>query len=361
MSPKALSGSRLFNRLAMLVSLVVAAAAPWFTELPAQEVLVNVATFALLAIGLNVVVGLAGLLDLGYVAFFATGAYTWAILSGAGPIKMGFTETAFWHDWGFWIVLFLAIFINMGIGVILGSPTLRLRGDYLAIVTLGFGEIVRIVANNADPFTRGAQGIQGVPHPNIPFSDASFGLDPKNYYLLLLVVIVGAIFVIRRLEHSRIGRAWVAIREDEVAAEAMGVPTLRMKLLAFAIGASTAGFSGVIVASKTNFISPGNFDVFFSILILAAVVLGGMGNLYGSLVGAFIITGLPGFIQLRYPELDEYRYWAFGGLLVVMMIFRPQGIIPSRRRAAELKPESEDVAIVEESMPSARSGTEESP
>lgn len=339
---------------------ILATLAPFYTEKPAQEVLVNIALFALLALGLNVVVGLAGLLDLGYVAFYATGAYAWAILSGAGPLKFAFTRTEFWHDWGFWIVLFLAIFINMAIGVVLGSPTLRLRGDYLAIVTLGFGEIVRIVANNADPFTRGAQGIQGVPHPNVPFTNFTFGLDPKNYYFLLLVVIALVIVVIRRLERSRIGRAWVAIREDEVAAEAMGVPTLRMKLLAFAIGASTAGFSGVIVASKTNFTSPGSFDVFFSILILAAVVLGGMGNLFGSLVGAFVITGLPGFVQLRYPELDEYRYWTFGLLLVVMMIFRPQGIIPSRRRAAELKPESEDAAIVEEPTPSARSGTEES-
>ena len=329
--------TKTLGRIGLTAAMILAATAPLYVALPGQEVLVNVALFALLAIGLNVVVGLAGLLDLGYVAFYATGAYAWAILSGAGPIKFAFARSEFWHDWGFWIVLFLAIFINMVIGVILGSPTLRLRGDYLAIVTLGFGEIVRIVANNADPFTRGAQGIQGVPHPNIPFTGFTFGLVPKNYYFLLLVVIVGAVFVITRIERSRIGRAWVAIREDEVAAQAMGVPILRMKLLAFAIGASTAGFSGVIAASKTNFISPASFDVFFSILILSAVVLGGMGNLYGSLIGALVITGLPGFIQLRYPELDQYRYWIFGLLLVLMMIFRPQGIIPSRRRAAELK------------------------
>lgn len=348
------------RRSLTLILLLAAVLAPLRVSLASQEVLVNVAAFCLLALGLNVVVGLAGLLDLGYVAFFATGAYLWGILSGAGPMKFAFTRTEFWHQWGFWIVLFLAIGVNMVIGVILGSPTLRLRGDYLAIVTLGFGEIVRIVANNLDPITRGAQGIQGIPHPEIPVVRYEFGLNPRNYYYLLIIVVVGAIFAIKNLEDSRIGRAWVAIREDEVAAEAMGVPTVRMKLLAFAIGASTAGFAGVIVASKTNFISPASFNVFTSILILSAVVLGGMGSMRGSLLGAFAIVGLPGFAQLFIPRLDEFRFWFFGLILVLMMIFRPQGLLPSGRRAAELRPESEEDAPVEQDSPSARSGTEES-
>jgi branched-chain amino acid transport system permease protein len=324
---------REWGKLGPVLLIAIALALPWLVSLAAQEVLVGVAIFCLLALGLNVVVGLAGLLDLGYVAFYATGAYSWAILSGAGPIKFGFTQTHFWGEWGFWVVLVAAIGINMLIGIMLGSPTLRLRGDYLAIVTLGFGEIVRIVANNLDPITRGAQGIQGIPHPKIPIVGYDFGLTPANYYYLLLVLIAVVFVVIRNLQDSRIGRAWVAMREDEVAAQAMGVATFRMKLLAFAFGASTAGFAGVVVAAKTNYISPSSFDVFFSFLILVAVVLGGMGNLYGAVLGAFILAGVPGLVQLRYPGLDQYRYLVFGAVLVIMMIFRPQGLIPARRRA----------------------------
>lgn len=315
-----------------LIALIV----PHFVSLAAREILVQIATFCLLALGLNVVVGFAGLLDLGYIAFYATGAYAWGIFSGAGPIKMGFTQTAFWDDWGFWIILLGVLAINMCIGVALGSPTLRLRGDYLAIVTLGFGEIVRIVANNLEGVTGAALGISQIPHPRIPFIGYDFGLNPVPYYYLLLALLVIGTIVIRRLDHSRIGRAWIAIREDEVAAEAMGVPTLKMKLLAFAIGATTAGVAGVVFASKSNYVSPASFDVFASFLVLCAVVLGGMGSIPGALAGAFVIVGIPSFLQLQFPRLDEYRYWAFGLILVVMMIFRPQGLIPSRRREAEL-------------------------
>ncbi|CAN5746106.1 branched-chain amino acid ABC transporter permease [soil metagenome] len=318
--------------LLLLLCLVI----PHFVSLAAREILVLIAIFSLLALGLNVVVGFAGLLDLGYIAFYATGAYTWGILSGAGPIKPPFAGTDFWAEWGFWIILLVVLAINMGIGTMLGSPTLRLRGDYLAIVTLGFGEIVRIVANNLDGVTGAALGISRIPHPRIPIIGYDFGLDPVPYYYLLLLLLVVGIIIIRRLDRSRIGRAWIAIREDEVAAEAMGVPTLRMKLLAFAIGATTAGVAGVVFASKTNFVSPASFDVFSSFLVLCAVVLGGMGSIPGSLAGAFVIVGVPSFLQLRFPELDEYRYWTFGIILVAMMIFRPQGLIPSKRREAEL-------------------------
>ncbi len=320
---------------------IIALVIPQLVSLAAQEILVLIATFALLALGLNVVVGFAGLLDLGYIAFYATGAYAWGIFSGAGPIKMPYTRSEFWGDWGFWIILFVVLAINMGIGVMLGSPTLRLRGDYLAIVTLGFGEIVRIVANNLESVTGAALGISQIPHPRIPFIGYHFGLNPVPYYYLLLLLLIVGIFVIRRLDHSRIGRAWIAIREDEVAAEAMGVPTLKMKLLAFAIGATTAGVAGVVFASKSNYVSPASFDVFASFLVLCAVVLGGMGSIPGSLAGAFVIVGIPSFLQLRFPELDEYRYWTFGVILVAMMIFRPQGLIPSKRREAELMLEAD--------------------
>ncbi|HEX2179157.1 MAG TPA: branched-chain amino acid ABC transporter permease [Actinomycetota bacterium] len=330
------NGRRLSVNAGLALLALFALIIPNFVSLAAREILVLIATFALLALGLNVVVGFAGLLDLGYIAFYATGAYTWGILSGAGPIKLPFTGTAFWGEWGFWIILLVVLAINMGIGVMLGSPTLRLRGDYLAIVTLGFGEIVRIVANNLDNVTGAALGISRIPHPTIPLIGYHFGLNPVPYYYLLLLLVVVGIFVIRRLDHSRIGRAWIAIREDEVAAEAMGVPTLKMKLLAFAIGATTAGVAGVVFASKSNFVSPASFDVFASFLVLCAVVLGGMGSIPGSLAGAFVIVGVPAFLQLRFPGLDEYRYWMFGVVLVTMMIFRPQGLIPSKRREAEL-------------------------
>lgn len=336
----------------------LALAVPGFVSLAAQEIMVQIASFALLALGLNVVVGFAGLLDLGYIAFYATGAYAWGILSGAGPIKLWFTRTELWAQWGFWIVLAVAVAVNMLIGVMLGSPTLRLRGDYLAIVTLGFGEIVRIIANNLNSVTGAAMGISQIPHPKIPIIGYEFGLNPIPYYYLLLLLLLIGVVVIRRLNDSRIGRAWIAIREDEVAAEAMGVPTLRMKLLAFAIGATTAGVAGVVFASKTNFVAPTTFDIFASFLVLSAVVLGGMGSIPGSLAGAVVMVGVPSFLQLRFPRLDEYRYWVFGAILVTMMIFRPQGLIPSRRRAAELQLEAE--TLPEEPGPATRSGTGES-
>ncbi len=329
------------TNLVLAVVILVALILPHFVSLAAREILVLIATFCLLALGLNVVVGFAGLLDLGYIAFYATGAYTWGILSGAGPIQLPFTRTDFWGEWGFWIILFVVLAINMGIGVMLGSPTLRLRGDYLAIVTLGFGEIVRIVANNLGNVTGAAMGISGIPHPRIPILDYDFGLNPLPYFYLLALLLIVGIIAIRRLDRSRIGRAWIAIREDEVAAEAMGVPTLKMKLLAFAIGATTAGVAGVVFASKNNFVSPASFDVFASFMVLSAVVLGGMGSIPGSLAGAFVIVGIPALLQLRFPELDEYRYWTFGLILVAMMIFRPQGLVPSKRREAELMLESD--------------------
>jgi branched-chain amino acid transport system permease protein len=311
------------------VAALVAFALLYPTTLPPfwQTVLVDqMSIFALLAVGLNVVVGFAGLLDLGYIAFFAIGAYTTAYWTGKLPVHPPVTLNPFF-------VMPVAVLTAMLAGVILGAPTLRLRGDYLAIVTLGFGEIVRITAVNSDPITNGPQGSFGIPH----FS--AFGyhwtLDSLPYYYLILVVIVVIVFFFRRLDNSRVGRAWAAIREDEVAAAATGISTLRFKLLAFAIGASTSGFAGVIYASKVGFVSPDNFPLLLSILVLTMVIFGGMGNIYGVILGAAVLGWLPNLLRDYVPAPDRFIY--FGALLIVMMIFRPQGLLPSRRRAREIR------------------------
>ncbi|HVM07360.1 MAG TPA: hypothetical protein VM345_02765 [Acidimicrobiales bacterium] len=274
--------------------------------------------YVLVAIGLNIVVGMAGLLDLGYVAFFALGAYAMGLLG----VNAG---------WPFWLIVPVAILVSMSAGVVLGTPTLRLRGDYLAIVTLGFGEIIRIVARNTDSIG-GPRGISGIPFPpNIGPLKFEI-LDPKPFYWLLLFFIVLSIVVVRRLEASRVGRAWTAIREDEDAAELMGVPTFRFKLWAFAMGAAIGGLAGVSFASKQIAITPDNFTLILSVLFLSAVVLGGSGNLIGVIVGAALLAYLPE----RFRVFSELRVLVFGAALVIVMIFRPQGLIPSRRRAMEL-------------------------
>ena len=282
--------------------------------------------YVALAIGLNVVVGYAGLLDLGYVAFFAIGGYSMAVLG----TKFG---------WSFWEVLTVGVLLTSGSGLILGAPTLRLRGDYLAIVTLGFGEIVRISAQNTDAIG-GPRGIAGIPHPPnlsdfeiLGVKPLRYGLlDPRPYYYLLVLLIVLTIIFVKRLEKSRVGRAWAAIREDEDAAELMGVPTFRYKLAAFAIGASIGGAVGVVWATKVISIIPANFPFFLSATILAAVVLGGSGNIPGVMLGAFLIAWLPE----RFRVFEDYRVLLFGAALVLMMALRPEGIWPSRRRQAEL-------------------------
>jgi branched-chain amino acid transport system permease protein len=287
-----------------------------------EDVLVQAASFALLAVGLNVVVGLAGLLDMGYVAFWAIGAYTMAVLSGAGPVQIAHLNV--------WQILPLGIAFAMIAGVLLGLPVLRLRGDYLAIVTLGFGEIIRITAANLD-IVNGSRGISNIPAPRF------FGVDFLNkttpYLYLSLALLVVAVILIRNLNDSRIGRAWVAIREDEVAAEAMGINVFRTKLWAFAFGASTAGIAGVIYASRTNFVSPSSFQIITSILVLSMVVLGGMGSMLGPILGAAAIVIIPE--MLRDVVSPSVRFMAFGAILVIMMIFRPEGLLPSRRVASE--------------------------
>ena len=445
----------------------------------------RVAFYVLLALGLNVVVGFAGLLDLGYVAFYAIGAYVAAYFTGEMPVQPPFLLNPF-------IILPVAVIVCMLCGVLLGLPTLRLRGDYLAIVTLGFHEIVRITLNNAEGITNGARGVPGIPHFKLPAADPAvlnyvavmavvgllfiaagaamylragdrkqeirstaigfavvglilaalavpvgpkfgnfagrfvdFGLDPIPYYYLAITICILMVIIVRRLSNSRVGRAWVAIREDEIAAEAMGVPTLKMKVWAFAIGASTAGFAGVMLAVKTSFIAPQNFVLLQSIIVLAMVVFGGMGSISGAIAGAvfigltqealrdfdvvpfvpiFIVVGVAiaiagllivlrviksragppygywllgiGVVTAAASPLfaiplrriaenpEDWRLFILGLILVLVMVLRPEGLIPSRRRAAELHGDaiagdeamaatsSESAALMKEGSPS---------
>ncbi|MCL9796712.1 branched-chain amino acid ABC transporter permease [Frankia sp. AgKG'84/4] len=328
----ALTGRRGAPIVLNLVLLAIAIIAPQVVSTAAQQSMVtDIGIYALLALGLNVVVGYAGLLDLGYIAFFAIGAYTTAYFTSqsAMPWHAPFTLNPFF-------VFPIALVLAALAGVILGAPTLRLRGDYLAIVTLGFGEIIHLLANNADGITNGARGAFGVPHLSVHLLglDYTWGIDPKPYYYLLLAIVVLVMIAFGRLERSRIGRAWAAIREDEVAAEATGVATLRLKLLAFAIGASVSGFAGVLFASK-QFFNPQSFSLQASFFVVAVVIFGGMGSRLGVVVGAVVLQGLAFYLRDKVEPADRYLY--FGAVIVIMMIFRPQGLVPSRRRRREIE------------------------
>jgi ABC-type branched-subunit amino acid transport system permease subunit len=297
-----------------------------------QTVLVTeIGIYVLLAIGLNVVVGWAGLLDLGFIAFYAIGSYTTAYLTDRLPVK-----PPDWLHLSPLEAIPFAILICLVAGVLLGAPTLRLRGDYLAIVTLGFGEIIRVVANNAEPITNGSRGAFNIPPPEIHLGpiDFKWGGSALGFWYLLLVLVVIVVVLFRRLEDSRLGRAWAAIREDEVAAQATGINTTRVKLLAFAIGASTSGVAGVFFASQVGSFTPENFILNNSILVVAYVVFGGMGSLPGAMAGAAVLTWLPEFLKDQVPAEDR-QMW-IGAVILLMMIFRPAGLIPAKRRAAEL-------------------------
>jgi ABC-type branched-subunit amino acid transport system permease subunit len=299
-----------------------------------QKVLVTeIGVYVLLAVGLNVVVGWAGLLDLGFIAFFAIGSYTAAYLVGGLPVK-----PPDWLQLSPLLAIPFAIALCLGAGLLLGAPTLRLRGDYLAIVTLGFGEIIRIIAvNNPGNLTNGPRGASSLPHPVIHIGPLHlvWGLDSLPYWYLLVLITVIVVVLFYRLEGSRLGRAWAAIREDEVAAQATGINTTRVKLLAFAIGASTSGVAGVFFAtSGAGFINPDDFVLANSILVVAYVVFGGMGSLPGAMAGAAVLTWLPEFLKDQLPQVDR-QMW-IGAIVVLMMIFRPAGLVPARRRRAEL-------------------------
>jgi branched-chain amino acid transport system permease protein len=305
-----------------------------------KSVLFLTGVWILLAIGLNVVVGLAGLLDLGYVAFLMLGAYTTALMTASGA-----ADQFHFVVWPTWAVLPVAILVAMIAGAALGIPTLRLRGDYLAIVTLGFHEITRQTLNNIE-ITNGSRGIFGIPHPTIDLFgfNYEFALDAGPYWQYLLIpAIIGAIIMIRHLEHSRVGRYWTAVREDEVAASAMGVPVVKMKVIAFVIGASTSGLAGWIYAVKFNFISPNNFPLLSSILVLSAVVVGGLGSIAGAVLGAILVIMLPeivrqasGGAEIFGFDIETGRIAVFGLLLIIVMIFRPGGILVAKRRRTEL-------------------------
>lgn len=313
----------------LLIAVAIAYALPYLNFFPLSTEPGNdwplacfaMATYGLIAIGLNVVVGYAGLLDLGYVAFFAVGSYTAAMLTSP--------DSPFLKIPYLWTIP-VAMAITMTFGVILGVPTLRLRGDYLAIVTLGFGEIVRILATII-PAMKGQVGFQNVGHPpgenakGVPIFSNSDGVP---WYWLTVTVIIVILLLVGNLERSRVGRAWIAIREDEDAAEIMGVPTFKYKVWAFAIGAGVGGLSGALFAGQVGFVNNQKFDVQTSILFLAAVVLGGAGNKVGAMLGGAIVA----YIPLRFTAIADYKYLIFGIALVLIMIFRSQGLFPARQK-----------------------------
>ena len=312
-----------------------------------QTLFSGVAIYALLALGLNVVVGYAGLLDLGFIAFYAIGAYVTAYIVYTGKELHAHQTPIPWHAPfhlnGFFVLPIAAAAAALA-GVILGGPTLRLRGDYLAIVTLGFGEIVQLLANNANGITNGSQGAFGVPPLRVHLAGIHYtwSLDPLPEYYLLLGIIVLVMMAFSRLERSRTGRAWAAIREDEIAAAASGVPTTRYKLLAFAIGASTSGFAGVIFATY-QFFNPQSFSFQESILVLTIVIFGGMGSIFGVVVGATVLQLLTSYLQHANVVPAEDSPIFFGAIVMAMMVFRPQGLIPSRRRSREIRLAEEGV------------------
>jgi branched-chain amino acid transport system permease protein len=308
------------------------------------DFLANAGAFVLLALGLNIVVGFAGLLDLGYAAFFAIGSYSYAMLA----------SQQFGIHVPFWIMLLVAPCIAALFGILLGAPTLRLRGDYLAIVTLGFGEIVPQTFLNLSQFTNGPNGISSLDQPSI--FGYKFGFSATPFYEVILVLIALGVWFASNLQNSRLGRAWMAIREDELAARHMGINTTTAKLAAFALGASFSGLAGVAYAAKLDLVSPDQFQFNVSVLVLSMLVLGGMGNIWGVIVGSLVLSFLNSFLlpqstnlahQIGLTGLDftNYRFMLYGVILVAMMLFRPEGLIPSRQRKAELHETEGDPAL----------------
>ena len=289
------------------------------------DLLTSVGIYVLLAMGLNVVVGFAGLLNLGYAAFFAIGAYTYALLN----LHLGCP---------FWLGLPLAGFASMLFGFVIGIPSIRVRGDYLAITTLGFGEIVRIAFNNLDQWTGGPNGLLGIARPQI--GSYHFSVNAVPYFYLVLSLIAAVAYFLFRVSDSKIGRALVAIREDELAAACMGIPTLRVKLTAFGLSSFIAGIAGCVFAAKQTIVTPDSFDFVLSVLILAMVVLGGLGNIWGSALGALVLGLLPEFLR----DFAVYRMLLFGFIMVLMMLFRPQGLLGGQLVRRELFTRDKDTS-----------------
>jgi branched-chain amino acid transport system permease protein len=315
-----LLSERRFTIPALIVVGIGALAFPFVFSIYQTNIMITALIYVMLGLGLNIVVGVAGLLDLGYVAFYAVGAYSYALLN-------------YHFGLGFWTVLGIGGAMGAMFGIILGFPVLRLRGDYLAIVTLGFGEIIRLILENWNAFSFGPSGIANIPRPGLFGIDLNIEQATVYVYFLMIGMSLVTIFVVNRLQDSRIGRAWIALREDEVACQAMGIDKRKTKLMAFALGATWAGFAGVVFAAKTTFINPASFTIWESINVLCVVVLGGMGSIVGVIVGAFILILLPEYLRF----LSEYRMLAFGTVLVMMMVFRPGGIVETVRRTYQYK------------------------
>ncbi len=300
---------------ALVIFGIFALTYPFIFSLYQTNIMISALIYVMLGLGLNIVVGLAGLLDLGYVAFYAVGAYSYALLN-------------YHYGLNFWMALPIGGVLGAMFGILLGFPVLRLRGDYLAIVTLGFGEIIRIILENWNEFSFGPSGIAHIPRPPLFGIELSVQGSTIFVYYIMIGLCLFTIFVVNRLQNSRIGRAWIALREDEIACQAMGIDKAKTKLTAFALGATWASMGGVVFAAKTTFVNPASFTIWESIIILCVVVLGGMGSIVGVIAGALVLILMPEYLR----AFSEYRMLAFGVLLVVMMIFRPGGIIPNVRR-----------------------------
>jgi len=307
----------------MAFGLLAAAVFPWVFSMYQTNILISALIYVVLGLGLNITVGLAGLLDLGYVAFYAVGAYAYALLNHHFQL-------------GFWTVLPLGAILGAFFGLLLGFPVLRLRGDYLAIVTLGFGQIVRLVLENWSEFSMGPSGISNIARPGLFGIDYSVQQATTYIYYIMLGLVLLTIFITARLKDSRIGRAWLALREDEIACQAMGIDNTRAKLLAFALGATLASLMGVVFAAKTTFINPASFTFMESAMILAIVVLGGMGSVLGVILGAFLLILLPEYMR----AFSEYRMLIFGATMILVMVFRPQGLIRAKRKVYKINTEA---------------------
>ncbi len=321
------------------VAIIAVLALPWVIGTALSGTVGTVMIFILLGLGLNIVVGFAGLLDLGYVAFFAFGAYATALLTGAQVNTTdGAGDPAFSLGLNFYVAIPIVVLLAAGVGLLVGSPVLRLRGDYLAIVTLGLGEVVSTLVTSkwAEGLVGGPQGMRDITGGDIGPTD--FQNNPRHFYYLALVFVLLALYTSWRLQYSRVGRAWNAMREDEQVADAMGISTTRYKLLAFATGGAIGSLGGALLAIQLGSLTPRSFDVNVSILALAVVILGGLGSLRGVMVGSLALVGLPGFLR----EFEEFRPLALGAVIIAIMLLRPQGILPNVRVTEDIADEDRD-------------------
>jgi branched-chain amino acid transport system permease protein len=315
----------------ILIGILLLLFLPWIVGQFLSQALFNVGLFVMMGLGLNIVVGYAGLLDLGYVAFFAIGAYTMGIFTSTGELGIS--------GLNFWATLPIAVLIGLFMGVILGFPVLRLRGDYLAIVTLGFGEIIRILATSdwLAPWEGGPQGVLHIPNPSF------FGNlmeKPEEMYYLVIAGSLLISFITIRLKDSRLGRQWMAMREDEDVAEAMGINLVQTKLLAFSVGAGFSAMAGAVFAGRLGNVFPQSLGLIISINALSVIIVGGLGSIPGVIVGSLILVGLPELLR----EFTEYRFLMYGILLIIMMLFRPEGFLPDVTHKRELRGDEDDLA-----------------